>query len=254
MKSTLVLKIEYDGTNYGGWQIQQNKITIQETIQSAFNKLAGFEINLIGAGRTDAGVHARGMIAHAVLEDSLKIPDTNLPKVINSYLPSDIRILNSKITESKFHARYNAIAREYSYSIHSVDSVLINRFSTLVNYKINNKKIFDSAKLFAGKHDFTAFSKNNPDTKSYICNVEKCKWEQISNEQMRLTIKADRFVYGMVRSIVGAMLDVARGKKSISEIRQALNKAERTDISSLAKPNGLILEKIYYPKDLDFFD
>ncbi|MFH1052580.1 MAG: tRNA pseudouridine(38-40) synthase TruA [bacterium] len=251
---TLILKIEYDGTNYGGWQIQPNAPTVQEEIQKAYFSLTGEQINLVGAGRTDAGVHARGMVAHAVLENELKIPQKKIVKAINGNLPLDIRITDAVLTDKKFNARFDAISREYSYSIHLKETPFLNRYSTYIRYKLDIEKLFASAKVFLGKHNFTTFSKLNSDTKNYICTVEKCEWERISDNQYILHIKADRFVYGMVRSLVGAMLDVARGKRSIKDIRESLEQENRELISPIAPPQGLVLEKIYYPEDMSLDD
>jgi len=250
---TLILKIKYDGTNYGGWQIQHNAPSIQEEIQKAFFELTGEKINLIGAGRTDAGVHAAGMVAHTILDKELRIPQKKFVHAINGKLPSDIRITNSVITEKEFNARFDAKAREYSYSIHLEDSPFINRFSTFIKYKLDFEKLFKSSEIFLGKHDFTTFSKLNNDTKNYVCNVKKCKWIRTTENQYIFIIKADRFVYGMVRSLVGAMLDAARGKRTIKNIKKSLAQKNRELCSPLAPPQGLVLEKIFYPKELDFF-
>jgi len=247
---TLILKIQYDGTNYGGWQIQPNARTIQDEIQKAFLSLTGEEINLIGAGRTDAGVHARGMVAHTALKNELKIPSKKIVKAINGHLPDDIRITDASLTDKKFNARFDAIAREYSYSIHTKESPFLNRFSTFIRYKLDIDKLFASAELFHGKHDFTTFSKLNEDTKNYVCDVEKCEWSGVSECQYILQIKADRFVYGMVRSIVGAMLDVAHGKRSIKDVKNALSQKNRELISPIAPPQGLVLEKVFYYEGL----
>jgi tRNA pseudouridine38-40 synthase len=250
----LIINIEYDGTNYGGWQIQPNAITIQGKIESALFELSGQILNLVGAGRTDAGVHASGMIAHTEINPDFKIPENKIAQALNALLPNDIFIKNVKITDKSFHARFDAIAREYIYSIHTIQSVFKNRYSVFIPYKLNKKILFESARIFIGSHDFTAFSKNNPDTKSHICNVNICEWIEISQFSYTLKIKSDRFVYGMVRSLTGAMIDAARGKKTTNNLRLSLESGIRKHISTIAPPQGLVLEKIYYPKTLAFFD
>ena len=251
---TLILKLQYDGTEYAGWQIQHNANSIQGTIQNAIGELTGLKVNLIGAGRTDTGVHARRMIAHTELTTDINIPIEKLTIALNSLLPKDIRILDSIFTEKKFNARFDAIARHYSYSIHQKETVFDRHFSTYVRYQIDNKLLEKAANYFIGKHDFTGFSKNNPDTKSYLCNVMESRWEIIDENRMIYHIKADRFVYGMVRSIIGTQIDVARGKKTIDDINQTLEHPTRENISPMAPAKGLVLEKILYPKELDFFD
>ena len=250
---TLILKIEYDGTNYGGWQIQPNAPSVQEEIEKVLSQLNGSHIGIVGAGRTDAGVHARGQVAHAKLESKFPVPENKIKFVLNSKLPADIRIVDAKIVNFDFHARFDAIAREYSYTITSQNSVFNRLYSTLINYKLDFNKLKISADIFAGKHDFTTFSKHNPDTKSYVCNVKKCNWKEVDENTWRLQIRSDRFVYGMVRSLVGAMIDVARGKRTIKEVKQALKDCDRSKVSPLAPAKGLVLEKIIYPKKLHIF-
>jgi tRNA pseudouridine38-40 synthase len=251
--TTLILKIEYDGTIYGGWQFQPNAPSVQEEIEKVLTELAGNKIGIVGAGRTDAGVHARGQVAHAKLENKFPIPEKKIPYVLNSKLPDDIRIVDTSIVNYDFHARFDAIAREYSYTITTNQSVFNRFFATLIRYKLDYDLLEKSAQIFVGKHDFTTFSKNNSETKDYICNVKKCKWKQISNDSWRLQIRADRFVYGMVRSVVGAMIDIARGKRTIKEVKQALKDCDRSKSSPLAQAKGLVLEKIIYPSNHRIF-
>ncbi len=251
---TLALKIEYDGTNFGGWQIQKNARTVQDEIEKVFENICGYRISLTGAGRTDAGVHARGQVAHARLEPEFLIPGKKIPQVLNSNLPNDIRIKAASILDFDFHARYDAVAREYSYTITNVDSVFENKFKTLTKYKLDFKLLEKSCKIFLGVHDFTTFSKRNPSTKNYVCNVKICNWHYAGANTWKFRIKADRFVYGMVRSIVGAMLDVARGKRTLREIESALKMSNRDLSSPIAPAKGLVLEKIYYPKKFNLFE
>jgi tRNA pseudouridine38-40 synthase len=126
-------------------------------------------------------------------------------------------------------------------------------FSTAIRYNLDFNKLKKSADIFVGKHDFTTFSKHNPDTKSYTCDVKKCNWKEISDGTWRLQIRSDKFVYGMVRSVVGAMIDIARGKRTIKEIKKALADCDRSFVSPLAPAKGLVLEKIIYPKKLHIF-
>ncbi|MGA2297091.1 MAG: tRNA pseudouridine(38-40) synthase TruA [FCB group bacterium] len=250
---TLILKIEYDGTNYAGWQIQPNAVTIQEEIEKALFKICGYRINLIAAGRTDAGVHARGQVAHGIIPEEQKIkfsiPDYKISHALNSNLPDDIRIISGRIVPTTFHARYDAIAREYSYSIHTANSVFLRRFSTLIKYKLDYELLKKSSEIFIGIHDFTTFSKNNEEIKNHKCNVEVCKWEQIDENRWFLKIRANRFLYGMVRALVGAMIDIAREKRTIKEIEEALKLCNRELASSFAQPQGLVLEEIFYPEN-----
>ncbi len=242
----IALLLEYDGSAYSGWQFQPNAISIQEAIETSLSSCYKQPVSIIGAGRTDAGVHAIGQVANFQISHA-SIPLDKLPEAINSKLPMDIRVLAAAEVNMDFHSRFSAIAREYIYNLSTVYSVFDSRFSTFCKYPIDEKRLFAAAELFIGAHDFTAFSKANPDTKSYFCNVERCEWKKVSESKYQLLIKADRFVYGMVRTIVGAMIDIARGKKELSSVAESFNKNNRVDISPLASANGLILNKIYYP-------
>ena len=249
---TIALCIEYDGTNYNGWQKQKNAVTVQQKLEESVSSILGRELPVVGAGRTDTGVHARGQVAHIRLDQKCKIPEQKLTSAFNSKLPKDIRITGLSILDGKFHARFDAVAREYSYTIALKNTVFDRLYAYHPEYKFDNGLLFGSSSVFIGSHDFSTFSKNNPDTKSYICNVKICRWTQ-TRDYLRLRIKADRFVYGMVRSVTGAMLDIARGKRTSGEVEEALNKADRRLISPLAPPNGLVLEKIYYPAKYKIF-
>ncbi len=244
---TIVLLVEYDGTNYAGWQIQPNAITVQEKLNAAIKNILGKDIVTIAAGRTDAGVHSTGQVVHFVHKNNIfPIAQDKIPLAINSLLPSDIRIKDAYITKNEFHARFGAIAREYIYKLSTERSVFNRHYSWQIPYKINKKKLFNSANIFIGKHDFTTFSKLNKNINNYICNVEICQWQEITQNNFELTIKADRFVYGMVRALVGAMIEISRNKRTLEEVSIALQKCNRKYISPLAAACGLTLNKIYY--------
>lgn len=245
----IALLIEYDGTCYAGWQYQPNAITIQEMLEKALSLAYKQSISIIGAGRTDAGVHAAGQVANFHVNEPY-IPLSKISEAVNSKLPLDIRILAAAEVPEDFNSRFSATAREYVYNLCLNYSVFNARFSSYSKFILKTEKLFESAELFLGEHNFTPFSKVNPDTKSYLCNVEKCEWKQINDTQFQLLIKADRFVYGMVRTIVGTMIDVARGKKSLSSINESFIANNRTNISPLANANGLILNKIYFPNNI----
>ncbi|MBK9248872.1 MAG: tRNA pseudouridine(38-40) synthase TruA [Ignavibacteria bacterium] len=246
---TLLLRVEYDGTNFGGWQFQLNAPTIQGELEKAWHKLTGSDERIVGAGRTDAGVHSRGQVAHIKIPDEFNIPDHKFALALNSRLPKSIRITATQVTELDIQARFDAISREYSYSITTNQSVFNRHFSWHVNYRFDHELLVESAAAFLGKHNFTTFSKRNDDTLSYVCDLQICEWTEIDNG-LRLRIKADRFVYGMVRSLVGAMMDTATHKLTISNLIEYLHLADRQHNSTLAPPQGLILEKIGYPAEL----
>jgi tRNA pseudouridine38-40 synthase len=250
---TLVLKIEYDGTNYGGWQRQKNSGSVQKEIETSLQKLTQKDLTVTGAGRTDAGVHARCQVAHSRLDFELAIPESKLVKAINFYLPIDIRIKEARLIDYKFHSTRDALSREYVYSVHNVESPILRHFSAYIKYKLNEELLFESAGIFTGIHDFTTYSKLNRETKEYICNVVVSKWKKTGDDQWLYTIRADRFVYGMVRAIVGAMLDTARGKRTVDNLRKSLDLKERKLASPLAPAKGLILNDVTYPDSINPF-
>jgi tRNA pseudouridine38-40 synthase len=249
---TLALKIEYDGSDYCGWQMQNNAPSVQGVLNNVFRDFLDCQSIATGAGRTDSGVHARGMIASVPFEHELKIPEAKLAKALNTQLPDDIRIQAARIFEQDFNARFDATSREYSYNLSSQPISIERRHVLFYKFPFDPEVLIDSATVFLGEHDFTTFSKMNPATKHHMCNVEKCEWNEISKNRFQLQIKANRFVYGMVRCLVGAMLTTARGRNSIEELRLALNKKDRELQSPLAPAHGLIFEKAYYPPHLSF--
>lgn len=242
----LILEIEYDGTHYSGWQKQKNAITIQGEIEKAIAEITGIDLSLIGAGRTDAGVHARGQVAHAKLDSEIRISSEQLPLAINSKLNYDIRIKKAIFSEDKFHARFDALAREYSYTLVTKYSVFNRHFCTHVRYPLDAERLIQSAEIFLTKDDFTTFSKHNDDIQNNVCDVSLSRWDIIDAGTFRYTIRANHFLYGMVRSLVGAMLDISRGKRDASEVSHALLLRDRALQSPLADARGLILEKVYY--------
>jgi len=247
---TLALVIQYDGTNYGGWQIQPNADSVQERLKKALFNITGKAMTITGAGRTDAGVHARGQTASIRLNEEFPVPEKNILKAVNSNLPNDIKIVAAKLLDFDFDARKDATAREYSYTIYNRNDVFFRNYAHFIRYPFTPELLNETSAIFTGRHDFTTFSKLNEETKNYSCEVDICHWSQTGDYLWQLRIKADRFVYGMVRALTGAMLDVARGKRTANEIREALELCNRKLGSPLAPPNGLVLERVYYDENI----
>lgn len=249
---THVLKVEYDGTHYSGWQRQKNGLSIQHVIEQALYRLTGHDIHILGSGRTDAGVHAKGQVAHfKTTDDIFSVPHSKVVRAINSRLPKDVRIVSHCTADSSFHCTRDAIYREYSYTLTNHESVFERHFATFYPYPFSVEKLLTSSSFFIGEHDFTSFSKKNPSTLSYVCDVRNCSWKKINDSMYVLSIGANRFVYGMVRSIVGAMLEYARETLSSEDINQYLKHPERISSKKrapLAAPEGLVLEKVEYPE------
>jgi len=249
---TLALKIQYDGTNYSGWQIQNNAQTIQGELTEAIYKITNVKYNIIGAGRTDAGVHARNQVATIQLNEKFPITEQKIKDAINSTLPNSIRIKDARIYDIDFNARFDAIYREYSYNIILEEDVFDDRFSTYIRYDLDLDLLWDCARIFRTIADFTTFSKASDENINPICYVSHSYFRQISPKKITYRIRSNHFLYGMVRALVGAMLDVARGKRTINEIELSLLKRDRKYISPLAPAKGLILENICYPEKINF--
>ncbi len=244
----IALVLEYDGTNYFGWQKQNNQVSVQEIVEKALKKVYGVPIQISASGRTDRGVHAAGQVVDYKFYNKIFVPIENFHTVINNYLPKDVKCISAQFVKLGFSSRFYAIGREYSYTLTNLDTVFRSNFETYVSYNLDFDLLNAAAEKFIGVHDFTSFSKNNKDTKSYVCNVEKSNWT-LRDGKFRFEIKANRFVYSMVRSLVGFMIDVGRGKREVSEIDKLFETKHREFTSPLAPPEGLILEKVFYPKD-----
>lgn len=249
---TLVLKVAYDGTEFVGMQRQPNGRTVEEVLSTAIEQTYQEPARVVPAGRTDAGVHAQGMVVHVRLSAADRIPIERIARAINARLPADVRVIGVHLRDdTTFHARYDAIRRRYSYTIARCDNPLRRRFEWYVRAPIREELLHECAQLFLGTHDFTTFSKLNASQRSYICTVEQCQWQACGSGRFRLEIAANRFVYGMVRSLVGAMVDCARGKRSLNELAEAFAMRDRRIASALAPPHGLVFESVEYPHHLN---
>ena len=239
------LIIEYDGTNYAGWQRQPNAITIQEKIERAIQELTGEETQITGSSRTDAGVHAKGFTGNFYTNSKIVIE--KFTGGINSKLPPDIVILHSSEVDHEFHSRYNSTGKLYSYSIlNRRESVAVGR-----NYVYHHKRILNieamklAAKYFIGTHDFSAFKNLGSSVKTSVRTITRL--DIIKNEDLiKIYISADGFLYNMVRIIVGTLVRVGEGKIEPNEIKNIIESKERTRAGKSVPPGGLCLEEVFY--------
>lgn len=245
MKNIMV-EIQYDGTNYNGWQIQPNSRTIQEEIMKALKKLTGKEISINGSGRTDAGVHAYGQVASFILESN--IPVDRLPLALNSNLPNDISIINAMEVPMDFHARYSAIGKRYIYHIYEgrYRNPLFRNYSYHIHYKLNHEKMRDGAKLLLGTHDFRGFMASGSSVENTVRTIRDLDII-IKDNSIYVYIEGDGFLYNMVRIITGTLVEVGMGKISIEQVNRALETKDRTVAGHTAPPQGLFLDKVFYP-------
>ncbi|MCB2360657.1 tRNA pseudouridine(38-40) synthase TruA [Clostridium estertheticum] len=237
--------IEYDGTNYSGWQRQNNVMTIQEKIEGAIEELTGEKTQITGSSRTDAGVHAKGYTGNFYTNSKIVIE--KFTGAINSKLPRDIVILHSFEVPYEFHSRYNSIGKMYSYTI-------INRRQAVAvgrNYIYHHKQILDveamqiGAQYFMGTHDFSAFKNLGSSAKTSVRTISRL--DIVKNEELiKIYIAADGFLYNMVRIIVGALIRVGEGKIKPSEIKDIIESKQRSKAGKSVPANGLCLEEVFY--------
>jgi len=240
------ITIEYDGTNFVGWQRQENGPSIQSSIENAIIKLSSEKITIVGAGRTDAGVHAKGQVAH--FEINKDIPLDNIRDGLNQHLRKlPIAILKVEIVDENFNARFSAKLRSYQYRI-------INRRPPLtidknqawgVFKKLSISDMKKTAPLFVGKHDFNAFRSIDCQSSSSIKTINSCNAEKI-NENILINVSAKSFLHSQVRIIVGTMVEVGKGKIKIEEIKKIIESKNRNRAGPTAPAHGLYLVKIEY--------
>lgn len=245
----IALLVEYDGARYSGWQKQHNARSIQGELENAFAQVTGSTVEVIGSGRTDAGVHAVGQVAHTVIPEGCTIPTDKVARSVNGHLARDIRVLWASNVSERFHARFDAISREYIYTVYWGQSAFRRLYALESPNPLDIDVLQEVAELFIGEQDFTTFSKLNKETKSYVCNVDISLWQAPREDIWQYRVRADRFVYGMVRALVGAMLDVARQKRNVEDVRRALLEKDRSLSSPIAPAKGLTLHRLRYPKD-----
>ena len=240
------LTIEYDGTDYFGWQIQKRKPTVQGEIKKVLERILEEKITLIGAARTDSGVHALGQVANFKTRNK-KLTTDNFIKALNSLLPSDIVIKEVKKVADSFHARYSAKSKIYRYQIlkQLLPSALGRGFSWHIPQTLDWRKIREASKYFVGKYDFSPFSVTGSSRKSGQCAVRDFKIKKVKNLYV-LQIEANYFLYKMVRRIVGALIEVGREKIEPEYIRALLNGKASTLRARTAPPHGLFLIKVKY--------
>ena len=245
----LKLFIEYDGTQYSGWQKQQNAKTIQGTlinvIEKLFSKSKGSSkfIDLQGSGRTDSGVHALEQVAH--LECDTMIAPHILKIKINDELPSDINILNIEKADKNFHARHSAISRQYLYRISRRRTAFEKRYVWWIKDDLDISKIKEASDLFLGMNDFRSFSDPDGENKSTKVLVESLNIFE-EDELILINIKASHFLWKMVRRIAGTLVEVGREKIDLLHIKNFLKNHSNIPSKFTAPPSGLFLEKVYY--------
>jgi tRNA pseudouridine38-40 synthase len=240
-------EITYNGTHYHGWQNQKNAVGVQQVVEEALSKLARKEISIVGSGRTDSGVHCVQQFFHADVESEITIKD--LIHRLNAFLPKDIAIKNILPVKPDAHARYDAYERSYQYKITRVKDPLLVGYAHYFFRELDVPTMERASALLLGEHDFECFSKVKTDVNHFICDIKQASWSQ-KGEVLVFTITANRFLRGMVRAIVGTLLDVGNGKISIREFQEILKSKDRKKAGMNAPPEGLYLTQVKYHKSI----
>ena len=236
--------LSYDGTNYHGWQVQPNGISVQGELQRVLSTLLRQEISITGAGRTDAGVHARVMAAHFEIEADIDCKQ--LAYKMNRMLPQDIVIDRIEEVSLDMHARFSATERTYHYYIHTRKSPFERHYSCEIHYPLDFEKMNEAGRILTTYEDFGAFCKAHSDVKTTLCNVTRAEWIQTGDTTWYFVITANRFLRNMVRAVVGTLVDVGRGRLSLDEFRSVIEGKRRSDAGESMPGNALFLEDVKY--------
>ena len=243
------LELAYKGTKYHGWQVQPNAITVQALLDDALNKAIRNEnIHIVGAGRTDTGVHASYFVAHI---DVLKRIDDTVQFVnkLNRILPNDIVVHSAKVVAEDTHSRFSAVERTYRYYVQTGRNPFYLDLVCQLSSTPDFEKMNEAASILCDYTDFTSFSKLHTDVKTNNCKVSHALWTQNGGIWI-FTITADRFLRNMVRAVVGTLLEVGRGKISVDDFRSIIEVKDRGAAGASAPPQGLFLTDIVYPEKL----
>lgn len=239
------LTIEYDGTNYVGWQRQKNGTSIEEAIEKSIMNITGEDVKIIGSSRTDAGVHAKGQTANFYTMS--QIPDFKLASAINSKLPRDIVVLEALDVDQNFHSRYSSVGKRYSYKIlnRKQPPAYLKNFVEHCPYELNYSLMVNASGAFLGKHDFTAFKSTGSSVRTSVRTINMIELTKI-DDLITINIEGDGFLYNMVRIIAGTLIDVGRGRIFQNSIMEIIESRDRSRAGKTAGASGLCLEKVYY--------
>ena len=239
---------KYDGTAYHGWQVQPNAVSVQEKLQDALSTLLREEIQVVGAGRTDTGVHARMMVAHFDTDKDIDGPQ--LVYKLNRLLPRDISADKVIPVSQDMHARFSARSRTYHYYVHQHKDPFLRHYSCELFYDLDFEKMNEAAAMLLEYDDFAAFCKSNTDVKTTLCDVTEARWVKDGEYSWHFVITANRFLRNMVRAIVGTLLEVGRGKLSIQGFRDVIEQQDRCKAGTSAPGHALFLVNVTYPEEL----
>lgn len=238
------ITFSYDGTAYHGWQIQPHSLSVQEELQKAMSILLRKPMEVVGAGRTDTGVHARKMVAHFDYDEEVDCPQ--LVYKLNKLLPRDIAVQQVEPVAEDMHARFSAKSRTYHYFVHMGKNPFLRSYSWQVYGNIDFELMNQAASVLMEYKDFTSFSKVNTDTKTNDCTITEAHWDRVGEDQWCFTITANRFLRNMVRAIVGTLMEVGRGRMTIEQLRRVIEAKDRCCAGDSVPGNALFLVQVKY--------
>lgn len=241
------LDISYKGTNYHGWQIQNNARTIQGYLEDALGKLLRTKTAVTGSGRTDAGVHALQQIAH--FDGDTELSPEQITYKLNAILPNDIVVNACFEMKEEAHARFSAEERGYEYRISLERTPFSTNELLYVPYQLDVELMNQAAAKLIGKQDFESFSKVKTEVNHFYCDLRHAYWE-LNGHDLKFSVKANRFLRGMIRALVGTLIDVGRGKLTVQDFVAILEAKDRTKAGKAASPDGLYLNQVDYPKEI----
>ena len=240
------IELSYNGKAYHGWQNQPNAISVQEVLEKALSTLLQDKIEIMGAGRTDAGVHASQMFAH--FETNIKLND-NLVYKLNSFLPNDIAVHEIfKVTQDA-HARFHATSRTYNYKIATKKNVFTYEYAYGLQSPLDVVKMNEACQILLQYKDFQCFSKTNTDVNTYNCKIKEAQW-LVNENELVFIITADRFLRNMVRAIVGTMINIGLGKIEVNDLHNIIQSKNRSEAGFSVPAHGLYLTRVVYPETI----
>ena len=241
------LGIEYDGTDYHGWQKQLSQVSVQSRLEKALSAIAGETVHTVCAGRTDSGVHASGQVVH--FDTDVERPAQAWVRGVNSDLPASIRVHWARLVHEEFHARYSALWREYTYRIHfgAVHRALYRRYSTWTHWELDADLMAAAARNFVGRHDFSSFRASECQAKSPVRDVYRFEVIQTSRSEILMTIRANAFLHHMVRNMVAVLIEIGAGRRPVEWVVELLEAKDRTKAAATSAACGLCLASVAYP-------
>ena len=245
-----VLKIAYDGTENAGWQRQKNALSVQECLENALEQALDIDVRVVASGRTDAGVHAAGQVCHFD-SDSLTVPPEKLPDCLNRFLPPDIRLLEGWEGRDGFDSNRSAKRKTYCYSLYESrrEMPLLERYAVRVDELPKIEDLRRVAKLFEGEHDFKAFCASGSSVKTTVRTVYEVKVEEMETFALRVVkiyVTGNGFLYNMVRTMAGELLDLASSKKAEESLQKAFQTGDRNLLGKTMPAKGLLLQSVEY--------